>query len=99
MSQSDILDRILAKKAEEVIAAQVARPFATVDAEARAQAPADEPTGWVPRSGGRARCRRFRPRADQDDGIRPGERVVSGAAYQVRLASLGSSVPAHGHEH
>jgi len=39
---------------------------------ARAQAPADEPTGWVPRSGGRARCRRFRPRADQDDGIRPG---------------------------
>lgn len=33
------------------------------------------------------------------DGVRPGERVVSGAAYQVRLASLGSSVPAHGHEH
>jgi len=37
---SDILDRILAKKAEEVIAAQIARPFAAVDAEARAQAPA-----------------------------------------------------------
>jgi RND family efflux transporter MFP subunit len=33
------------------------------------------------------------------DGLRSGERVVSGAAYQVRLASLGSSVPAHGHEH
>jgi hypothetical protein len=33
------------------------------------------------------------------DGVRPGERVVSGAAYQVRLASLGTSVPAHGHEH
>ncbi|HEX9164573.1 MAG TPA: efflux RND transporter periplasmic adaptor subunit [Gemmatimonadales bacterium] len=33
------------------------------------------------------------------DGVRLGERVVSGAAYQVRLASLGSSVPAHGHEH
>ncbi len=32
-------------------------------------------------------------------GIRPGERVVSGAAYQVRLASLSTSVPAHGHEH
>jgi indole-3-glycerol phosphate synthase len=37
---SDILDRILAKKAEEVIAAQIARPFAAVDTEARAQAPA-----------------------------------------------------------
>ncbi|HEX4882668.1 MAG TPA: indole-3-glycerol phosphate synthase TrpC [Casimicrobiaceae bacterium] len=34
---SDILDRILAKKSEEVIAAQVARPFAEVDAQARAQ--------------------------------------------------------------
>lgn len=32
-------------------------------------------------------------------GIRPGERVVTGAAYQVRLASLSTSVPAHGHEH
>ncbi len=36
---SDILDRILARKSEEVIAAQVARPFAQVDAEARAQTP------------------------------------------------------------
>jgi membrane fusion protein, heavy metal efflux system len=32
-------------------------------------------------------------------GIKPGERVVTGAAYQVRLASLSTSVPAHGHEH
>jgi len=32
-------------------------------------------------------------------GIRAGERVVTGAAYQVRLASLSTSVPAHGHEH
>jgi cobalt-zinc-cadmium efflux system membrane fusion protein len=32
-------------------------------------------------------------------GIRDGERVVTGAAYQVRLASLSTSVPAHGHEH
>jgi multidrug efflux pump subunit AcrA (membrane-fusion protein) len=32
-------------------------------------------------------------------GIAPGERVVTGAAYQVRLASLSSSVPVHGHEH
>jgi indole-3-glycerol phosphate synthase len=36
---SDILDRILAKKSEEVIAAQVERPFAAVDAQARAQTP------------------------------------------------------------
>jgi membrane fusion protein, heavy metal efflux system len=33
------------------------------------------------------------------DGIKPGERVVTGAAYQVRLASLSTAVPAHGHEH
>jgi RND family efflux transporter MFP subunit len=32
-------------------------------------------------------------------GITAGEHVVSGAAYQVRLASLSTSVPAHGHEH
>jgi membrane fusion protein, heavy metal efflux system len=32
-------------------------------------------------------------------GIEDGERVVTGAAYQVRLASLSTSVPAHGHEH
>ena len=33
------------------------------------------------------------------DGLKPGERVVTGAAYQVRLASLSTSAPAHGHEH
>lgn len=32
-------------------------------------------------------------------GINEGERVVTGAAYQVRLASLSTGVPAHGHEH
>jgi len=32
-------------------------------------------------------------------GVKPGERVVTGAAYQVRLASLSTAVPAHGHEH
>ncbi len=32
-------------------------------------------------------------------GVSAGERVVTGAAYQVRLASLSSGVPAHGHEH
>ena len=33
------------------------------------------------------------------EGLKAGERVVIGAAYQVRLASLSTSVPAHGHEH
>jgi multidrug efflux pump subunit AcrA (membrane-fusion protein) len=32
-------------------------------------------------------------------GLKPGDRVVTGAAYQVRLASLSTSVPAEGHEH
>lgn len=32
-------------------------------------------------------------------GIKPGDRIVTGAAYQVRLASLSTAVPAHGHEH
>jgi indole-3-glycerol phosphate synthase len=36
---SDVLDRILARKSEEVIAAQVERSFAQVDAQARAQQP------------------------------------------------------------
>ena len=32
-------------------------------------------------------------------GLTEGERVVTGAPYQVRLASLSTSAPAHGHEH
>lgn len=32
-------------------------------------------------------------------GIREQERVVTGAPYQVRLASLSTGVPMHGHEH
>ncbi len=32
-------------------------------------------------------------------GVRPGERVVTRGAYLVRLASLSTSVPAHGHVH
>ena len=32
-------------------------------------------------------------------GLKAGERIVTGSAYQVRLASLSTSVPAHGHEH
>ena len=38
-AQSDILAKIMTAKAEEVIAAQVARPFATVDTEARMTPP------------------------------------------------------------
>jgi cobalt-zinc-cadmium efflux system membrane fusion protein len=33
------------------------------------------------------------------EGLRPGDRVVSKGAYLVRLASLSTSVPAHGHVH
>lgn len=33
------------------------------------------------------------------DGVEPGERVVTKGAYLVRLASLSTSVPAHGHVH
>jgi RND family efflux transporter MFP subunit len=33
------------------------------------------------------------------DGVTPGERVVTTGAYLVRLASLSTSVPAHGHVH
>jgi membrane fusion protein, heavy metal efflux system len=33
------------------------------------------------------------------EGVKPGERVVTKGAYLVRLASLSTSVPAHGHVH
>jgi multidrug efflux pump subunit AcrA (membrane-fusion protein) len=33
------------------------------------------------------------------NGVRPGERVVTRGAYLVRLASLSTTVPAHGHVH
>ena len=36
MAKSDILEKIVSVKSEEIIASQVARPFAVVDAEARA---------------------------------------------------------------
>ena len=32
-------------------------------------------------------------------GLKPGERVVTKGAYLVRLASLSTTVPAHGHVH
>jgi indole-3-glycerol phosphate synthase len=37
MARSDILEKIVTTKAQEIIAAQVARPFSVVDAEARVQ--------------------------------------------------------------
>jgi indole-3-glycerol phosphate synthase len=40
LARSDILEKIIATKQEEVIAAQVARPFSDVDAQARAMPPA-----------------------------------------------------------
>ena len=39
MTKSDILEKIVSVKAEEVIAAQVARPLSVVDAEARSASP------------------------------------------------------------
>jgi multidrug efflux pump subunit AcrA (membrane-fusion protein) len=33
------------------------------------------------------------------DGVKAGDRVVTKGAYLVRLASLSTSVPAHGHVH
>jgi hypothetical protein len=33
------------------------------------------------------------------EGVKAGDRVVTKGAYLVRLASLSTSVPAHGHVH
>jgi len=33
------------------------------------------------------------------EGVKPGERVVTRGAYQIRLAALSSQIPAHGHVH
>lgn len=33
------------------------------------------------------------------DGVKPGERVVTRGAYQVRLSAMSSQIPAHGHVH
>lgn len=33
------------------------------------------------------------------EGIKPGERVVTRGAYQVRLSAMSSQIPAHGHVH
>ncbi|MFN0180162.1 MAG: efflux RND transporter periplasmic adaptor subunit [Gemmatimonadales bacterium] len=63
------------------------------------------PIGYVQVSGERFERRELEIGARQGDqllirrGIAPGERVVVGGAYQVRLASLSTAVPDHGHEH
>jgi len=63
------------------------------------------PVAYVQPAGERFEKRELTVGGTSDDralvlsGIKAGERVVTGAAYQVRLASLSTSVPAHGHEH
>jgi membrane fusion protein, heavy metal efflux system len=63
------------------------------------------PIAYVQTGGERFEKRELAVGGTSDDrtlvrsGIKAGERVVTGAAYQVRLASLSTSVPAHGHEH
>jgi membrane fusion protein, heavy metal efflux system len=32
-------------------------------------------------------------------GVQEGERVVTKGAYQIKLATLSGTMPAHGHEH
>ena len=32
-------------------------------------------------------------------GVKPGERVVTKGAYQIKLSSASGEVPSHGHEH
>jgi cobalt-zinc-cadmium efflux system membrane fusion protein len=38
-------------------------------------------------------------RAQLRSGVQPGERIVTKGGYQIRLASLSGTLPAHGHEH
>jgi RND family efflux transporter MFP subunit len=64
------------------------RPIAYVQAEGERFERRELALG--PRAAGRVLVR---------SGIDPGERIVTGAAYQVRLASLSTAVPAHGHGH
>ena len=64
------------------------RPIAYVQAEGERFERRELALG--PRASGRVLVR---------SGIEVGERVVTGAAYQVRLASLSTAVPAHGHGH
>lgn len=70
------------------VLAEDGRPVAYVQPEGERFEKRDLVVGGT--SGGRTLVR---------SGIKAGERVVTGAAYQVRLASLSTSVPAHGHEH
>ncbi len=63
------------------------------------------PIGYVQTDGERFEKRELTVGGSSGDrtlvraGMKTGERVVTGAAYQVRLASLSTSVPEHGHEH
>ena len=67
-ARADILARILADKAEEVIAAQIARPLATVERAARAMPP---PRDFV------ARCARTSPRSGRRSSPRSRRRQPS----------------------
>ena len=63
------------------------------------------PSVWVQAGGETFEARQLVLGSEEDgwvlvlSGIALGERVVTGAAYQIRLASLSTAVPAHGHEH
>ncbi len=73
-------------------------PSAVLDEDGR-------PVAYVQAAGERFEKRELSLGAREGDrvlvlaGIQLGERVVIGAAYQVRLASLSTSVPAEGHAH
>ena len=36
---------------------------------------------------------------DSENGVMPGERVVTRGAYDIKLAASGGAVPEHGHAH
>jgi multidrug efflux pump subunit AcrA (membrane-fusion protein) len=38
-------------------------------------------------------------RVEVKEGVAEGERIVSHGAYAVRLASVATAIPAHGHAH
>jgi multidrug efflux pump subunit AcrA (membrane-fusion protein) len=66
---------------------------------------AGRPIVFVQREGETFERRAVTPGARSGDivriteGLKPGDRIVTRGAYLVRLASLSTSVPAHGHVH
>lgn len=80
------------------VAGVVIPPAAILDEDGR-------PVVYVQPEGERFEKREIQPGGTNQgrtivlSGVKAGERVVTGAPYQVRLASLSTSVPAHGHEH